>query len=545
MGRHDFSKYTKGLVIPSPPRRDEYYEYLGKQPLRILSVVLFVLSMGVVYGILSLGLVWYPFLLLLVVLIPWTVYIIVLATYRPRITWESHEQVKDAGQHTLQSTVDIFIPVCGEELAIIENTIRHVTAIKYPGRLRIYVLDDGDSPEVKAIARKFAANYRVRPDRPAHKKSGNLNYGLSHSDAEFVVVFDADFAPAPDFLLELMPYTLYDNIGIVQSTQYFDVKMRQTRNWIQQLSGSMQDMFFCWAQPARNTADAAMCVGTNVIYRRSALEAIGGFPRVDDGGEDIITGLDMYAAGYRTLYVPVNLAKGVCPDNFNAAVNQQYRWALSTMKMFVGKNVYSKSLKDAPLDMGQRIVFWSGILYYAQSIMVLVIAVVPSLIMLWFYPYLVGIGNYLPIAPALLGMFALPMIIRGWRLSSLRIIVVYSVAHLLAAIDTFRGTSSHWVSSGAQVSAGSIPTRAGWVIRSWVLISQIATWAGIIVGLPVYSWATYWPAVVLTAFQTIVLFPLLLPNYGVVAQPTLLPHLARQNYRTRQWEKQESHRSVS
>jgi cellulose synthase (UDP-forming) len=243
----------------------------------------------------------------------------------------------------------------------------------------------------------------------------------------------------------------------------------------------------------------------------------------------------MYTAGYRTLYVPLNLAKGVCPDNFNSAVNQQYRWALSTMRLFVGKNVYSKSLKEAPLSMGQRIVFWSGILYYAQSIMVLIIAVVPSIIMLWFYPYLVGIGNYLPIAPALVGMFALPLIIRGWRLSSLRIIVVYSVAHLLAAIDTFRGTKLNWVSSGSQVSAGSVPRRAGWVVRLWVLGSQVATWAGIIVGLPVYSWATYWPAVVLTAFQTIVLFPLLLPNYGVVAQPTLLPHFARKRYRAWKW----------
>jgi len=62
----------------------------------------------------------------------------------------------------LKSSVDIFIPVCGEELAIIENTIRHVTAIKYPSRLRIYVLDDGDSPDVKAIAAKYAANYRVQ-----------------------------------------------------------------------------------------------------------------------------------------------------------------------------------------------------------------------------------------------------------------------------------------------------------------------------------------------------------------------------------------------
>ncbi|MGH7239020.1 MAG: glycosyltransferase family 2 protein, partial [Candidatus Saccharimonadales bacterium] len=371
MGVHKASKYTKDLVIPTPPKKHEYYQYLGKQPLRFMSIVLFVLSMGVVYGILSLGLVWYPFLLVLLILVPWTVYIVVLATYRPRITWESHEKVRTAGKHMLNASVDIMIPVCGEDLRIIENTVKCVKTIKWNGLLAIYLLDDGNSPEVEELASRYSGvNYHVRSDRPAHKKSGNLNYGLSHSSGDFIVVFDADFAPAPDFLNELMPYMLYGNIGIVQSTQYFDVKMRETRNWIQQLSGSMQDMFFCWAQPARNTADAAMCVGTNVIYRREALDAIGGFPRVGAGGEDILTGLDMYSAGYRTLYVPLNLAKGVCPDTFDSAVNQQYRWALSTMKLFIGNNPYRKSLKSAPLDMGQRIVFWSGALYYAQSILV-------------------------------------------------------------------------------------------------------------------------------------------------------------------------------
>lgn len=534
MGAHRARKvtYQKSPIIPQPPSQAERYEYLGKQTLRPLSIVIFFLSLGSVYGIyavFSKSPAWYPFLAMLIVLIPWSVYVVILAMFRPRVSWESHQKVLAAGKHMLNASVDVLVPVCGEDLAVVRNTITFARNMRWPGRLRVYILDDGDSREVRNLARNLGVEYLVRDDRPAHKKSGNLNNGLAHSDGDFVVVFDADFAPAETFLLETVPYMLYYNVGIVQTTQFFDVRIKETRNWIQQLSGSIQDMFFCWAQPARNTADSAMCVGTNVVYRRAALNAIGGFPRVDDGGEDIVTGLDMYSKGYRTIYLPINLAKGVCPDTFKAAINQQYRWALSSMKMFIGRNAYSKAFRRAPLNWKQRVVFWSGAMYYAQSVLVLITAVMPSIVMLWFFPWMVGPGNYLPIAPAMLSMFALPLILRGWRPATLRLIVVYSVSHLLAAIDTVRGTAAGWVPSGAQSKSGGIVARAGWITRVWVLVTQVAQWWALAIDLPTYGWPAYWPAVALCLFQTVVLTPLLFPGYGTIAQFSLIPHLVRFN----------------
>lgn len=532
--------YQKAPVIPEPPSVMERYEYLGKQTLRPLSIVIFFLSLGSVYGIyavFSLAPIWYPFLAMLIVLVPWSVYVVILALFRPRVSWESHRQVLEAGQHMFSKSVDVLVPVCGEDLAVIRNTIKYCKKMRWPGRLRIYVLDDGNSREVKKLAGNLGVEYEVRADRPAHKKSGNLNHGLDVSDGEFVVVFDADFAPCSSFLIETIPYMLYKNVGIVQTTQFFDVRISETRNWIQQLGGSTQDMFFCWAQPARNTADSAMCVGTNVVYRRKALEEIGGFPRVDDGGEDIVTGLDMYSSGYRTIYLPINLAKGVCPDTFKAAINQQYRWALSSMKMFIGKNAYSKSFRRAPLNWKQRVVFWSGAMYYAQSVLVLITAVLPSLVMLWCFPYFVGPGNYIPIAPAMLSMFALPLILRGWRPATLRLIVVYSVSHLLAAIDTVRGTAAGWVPSGAQSKSGGIVRRAGWITRVWVLVTQALQWWALAIDVPHYGLAAYWPAIALCLFQTVVLVPLLLPGYGTVAQFSLIPYLVRAHLWKRKYQK--------
>jgi cellulose synthase (UDP-forming) len=444
-----------------------------------------------------------------------------------------------AGAYMLKHSVDVFIPVCGEDTRIIENTFKHVSQLSWPGKLNVYCLDDGDSPEVARLASVYGLYYVVRNDRPLHKKSGNLNSGLRNSSGEFIVVFDADFAPAPEFLLETLPYMLYENMGIVQTAQFFDVKRSNTKNWVQQMSGSVQDMFFGHAQPARNAADAAMCVGTNAVYRRAALDSIGGFPRVSAGGEDVITGLDMYAKDYRTIYLPLALAKGVCPDNFDAVINQQYRWSGTCMRMFVGDNDYSRAFKNAGLKLRQKMVFWSGLLYYMQSMLALIVTALPAIAMLWAFPYAVGIGNYIPIAPAMLGMFMLPVIIRGWRPSLLRMIIVYSVAHVLSAIDAVKERftkqptkPAYWIPSGAK-SKSARTVMAGRIVRAWVVISQLVIWAAIFRDIPIYGWINFWPAVVLSIFQTVVLFPLLLPGYGTIAQTTLMPHLIKRRYR--QW----------
>ena len=63
-------------------------------------------------------------------------------------------------------------------------------------------------------------------------------------------------------------------------------------------------------QPARDAADAAICVGTNAVYRRSALDAVGGFAQIEHS-EDVHTGVKMLRAGYWTRYVPVLLARGL------------------------------------------------------------------------------------------------------------------------------------------------------------------------------------------------------------------------------------------
>ena len=61
-------------------------------------------------------------------------------------------------------------------------------------------------------------------------------------------------------------------VGIVQTAQYFDVTNRSF-SYIQRYAGTLQEIFFRFIQPARDRYKAAICAGTNLVYRRAAVEA--------------------------------------------------------------------------------------------------------------------------------------------------------------------------------------------------------------------------------------------------------------------------------
>jgi hypothetical protein len=62
-----------------------------------------------------------------------------------------------------------------------------------------------------------------------------------------------------------------------------------------------------------------------------------------------------------------------------------------------------------------------------------------------------------------------------------------------------------------------------------VIVTQLAMWVALFKDVPLYGFANYYPAVLCTAFQTIILLPLLFPGYGTIAQTSLIPHLFRQH----------------
>jgi cellulose synthase (UDP-forming) len=501
--------------LPQPPEDDEVYQYFGAHRPWAFAWLL-VAASGIVYGYSLVAreawIVSPLMFLFLMVMVPPVIVNFWLRTGRPRLSLAEHKARVSQWRVTFEPSVDVFLPCCGEPLDVLNNTFYHVSRIAWRGVKTVYVLDDGASEAVRELAFRYGFRYVVRANRGWLKKAGNLIHALSVSRGDFIVVFDADFAPRTDFLYETMPYFEDRAVGIVQTAQYFDVD-GENCTYIQRYAGSLQEIFFRFIQPARDRYKAAICAGTNLIYRRQAVDAAGGFARVPIG-EDVHSGIKLWWAGYETRYLPLCLAKGVAPDDFASLANQQTRWCRSSMLLMVEKH-----FQEAPLTWQQRAAFWAAFLYYMSSAALLITGPFPMLTMLWFFPDRVYAHNYLPMLPAMAAtLFIFPAIARGWRPTIYRVCAINSCCHIYAIWYAIRGRVAEWVPTGASNTRGQVPTMVNRILVTWILVIQALVWGGLALRVYEYGWSKYWATLALSCVQLYMLAPLLTPGKGVAGK---------------------------
>ena len=377
-------------------------------------------------------------------------------------------------------SVDIHLPICGEPIHVLRNTWAHVFELMnvYPGVIQAHVLDDGDDPHAAELAADFGFTYIVRENRGWMKKAGNLRNAFSQTRGDFILLLDADFTPRQDFLAEVLPYFDQPDVGVVQTPQFFRTSPQQT--WVERSAGAVQEIFYRFIQVGRDSHAAAICVGTCAIYRREALETIGG-PTLIDHSEDMHTGFDLQAEGWKLRYIPVALAAGVCPPDVDSFFTQQYRWCDGSMS-FVG----SRKFWTARMSKLARGCFASGFYYYAFTVIeMLVSPLIPSLLLI-LIPGAIKPINYVSLLPAIIaGMVLYPLWHRSdygpstWALSMVR-----SWAHTFSFWDNFRGKRMGW-----QVT-GSTSSRKSQMRRFWV---GLCAWNGgaALAWLGLAAWRSY------------------------------------------------------
>jgi len=397
----------------------------------------------------------------------------------------AHQGRIQAWQPPSYPSVDIYLPICGEPLEVLRNTWNAVADLvaDYGGPAQAYVLDDGPSDEARSMSESLGFRYIRRPDQRACKKSGNLRYAFARTDGEYLVILDADFAPRPDFLTETLPYLDDPAIAIVQTPQFFRGSTRQT--WIENSAGAIQEVFYRSIQVARDRFGAAICVGTSAVYRRAALEPQGG-PTLIPYAEDVHTGLDVRRAGWSMVYLPVVLSTGICPDNLDAFVRQQYRWCTGNAGI-----VFSRRLWSVPMTIPARLTYVSGFCYYAYTGLLTFFGPIIPVVMLAALPGQVQLRNFVILLPAMLtGLVLYPLwhnssygpsvwplgIARGW-------------AHVFAIYDSARGKTMSWHPTR---TPGSALRRfriwvTGWSGGMAVLWTVLAIWRTVTLGSPQFA----------------------------------------------------------
>ena len=217
--------------------------------------------------------------------------------------------------------VDVFIPTYDEPVEIVEPTVAAARRMR-GAQVNVHLLDDGDRPEMQALAALHDVGY-IRRDEHVGAKAGNINHALAQTSAPYVAVLDCDHVPDEGFLAATLGHLCDDRVALVQTPQYY-ANARQSR--IASAAWAQQALFFGPIACGKDGQGAMFCCGTNAVFRRTALEQVGGFPQ-RSLTEDFELSVHLHERGWRTAYVPEVLARGLGPEDMASYVSQQQRWA--------------------------------------------------------------------------------------------------------------------------------------------------------------------------------------------------------------------------
>jgi cellulose synthase/poly-beta-1,6-N-acetylglucosamine synthase-like glycosyltransferase len=435
-------------VLPSSPSLHEKYLFLNQERLKVYTFGL-VSTLCVLAGN-AMFIIAFPFFIPYVIVTGITLFYLALSYLvglRGReFNFNRHRELGSKWfDQAEKASVDIYLPICREKLNIVCNTWEHVHWLKvnHPN-VHVYVLDDGRDDNAMDLAHRFGFNY-IRRENNELKKAGNLRNAFKNTHGQFIAIFDADFCPTKDFLIQTLPYFFEDqNVAIVQTPQYFD--NNPIYGWVRNGAGAVQELFYRLIQVNRNTFNGAICVGTNAVYRRAHLAPFGGTAPIPYS-EDVHTGFQLIQNGHRIQYLPINLAHGICPDTAKQFFTQQYRWALGSISLMFTKNFWTASITRM-----QRVCYLTGMFYYVSTGIGAVTYFIPSLMVLLFFPKHMHWFNLLFSVPSLIYTVGF---MRYWMklpmtMAVLRVRALSYYAHLFALKDRLFNTLEEWKPTGAE-----------------------------------------------------------------------------------------------
>lgn len=229
--------------------------------------------------------------------------------------------------------VTVQVPIFNEP-RVARRVIEAVAALDYPRhKLQIQVLDDSTDRTAPLLAnlvsqlrrsRNLKIDYLHRSDRSGYK-AGALAAALPQASGDYIAIFDADFAPEPDWLRRTIP-------ALVGNPQLAFVQTRwghanRSQNPVTAAQGLALDGHFVIEQQARSAAGFMQNFnGSGGIWRRAAIEDAGGWTS-DTVTEDLDLSYRAQLAGWRGAYLNHVVAPAEVPPLLASFKRQQQRWA--------------------------------------------------------------------------------------------------------------------------------------------------------------------------------------------------------------------------
>ena len=122
-----------------------------------------------------------------------------------------------------------------------------------------------------------------------------------------------------------------------------------------------------------NGYNCSVAIGANCTFRRKALESAGGHGI--GLAEDLVTSIRIHAEGWKSVYHPVVINRGLVPEDFGSFCKQQLKWA---------RGVHEVLFTEVP-KLFRKLSFWQKLsyitigTYYIEGIISLVYILIPFL----------------------------------------------------------------------------------------------------------------------------------------------------------------------
>ncbi|HCN53153.1 MAG TPA: glycosyl transferase family 2 [Prevotella sp.] len=229
--------------------------------------------------------------------------------------------------------VTIIVPAYNEEVNVV-NTLSNLLKQDYPNFDIVFVDDGSKDATYQKVKAAFEGHSRMQLlTKPNGGKASALNYGIRHTQAEYVVCIDADTQLYHNAVTMLMRHFFADTkgeTGAVAGNVKVGNQVNMLTRW-QAIEYTTSQNFDRQAYSAINAI--TVVPGAIGCFRRRAILDAGGLT-TDTLAEDCDLTMRILKAGYRIENENHAIAMTEAPEKLKQFMKQRTRWSFGVMQTF-------------------------------------------------------------------------------------------------------------------------------------------------------------------------------------------------------------------
>ena len=309
---------SKDQLMPSVPKGEEYYAMQANLTLAegLYAAGNFITALFIIFLVLGLGRLVFMYVL--------------VGKERKK---ERALEASLANMPAQQPKVTIIVPAYNEEVDAV-SSLENLLNQDYPNYDIVFVDDGSKDNTYNKVKTALGTNEKIHIyTKPNGGKASALNFGIAHTDAEFVVCIDADTKLRSNAVSMLMRHFLADKEGRVGAVAG-SVKVGNTVNVLtkwQAIEYTTSQNFDRMAYAAINAI--TVVPGAIGAFRRKAILDAGGLT-TDTLAEDCDLTIRVNKAGYRVENENGAIALTEAPEKLGQFIKQRTRWCFGIMQTF-------------------------------------------------------------------------------------------------------------------------------------------------------------------------------------------------------------------